>query len=61
MSKAESYPMPELLEKVAQVAVLHHDKRLSGLFVKVGVPDVSIKEMMKEGTFILPPAPDEVG
>ena len=61
MSEEETYPTLEFLHKVAQKAVLLEEKRHSGTFVKVGVPNVSIKSMMTDETFILPMEPEQPG
>ena len=61
MSEVETYPTLEFLHKVAQKAVILEEKRHSGKFVKVGVPDVQIKSMMNEETFILPMEPSQPG
>ena len=61
MSEVETYPTLEFLHKVAQKAVLLEEKRHSGTFVKVGVPNVSIKSMMTDETFILPMEPEQPG
>ena len=61
MSEVETYPTLEFLHKVAQKAVLLEEKRHSGTFTKVGVPDVSIQSMIMDETFILPMEPDQPG
>ena len=61
MSEVETYPTLEFLHKVAQKAVVLEEKRHSGKFVKVGIPDVQIKSMMNEETFILPMEPSQPG
>ena len=61
MSEEETYPTLEFLHKVAQKAVILEEKRHSGTFVKVGMPNVSIKSMMTDETFILPMEPEQPG
>ena len=61
MSEVETYPTLEFLHKVAQKAVLLEEKRHSGQFKRVDVPNVSILSMISDETFILPMEPDQPG
>ena len=61
MTDEISYPMPELLEKVGQMATLHEDLQQSSHTVDLSVPNQDIKTLMTENAFQLPLEPNQPG
>ena len=61
MTDEVSYPTPELLEKVGQMATLREELQRSKHTVDLCVPNQDIKTLMTEDTFQLPLEPNQPG
>ena len=61
MADEASYPTPEFLEKVGQMATLHQDLQQSSNSLDLNVPNQDIKTLLTEDAFQLPLEPNQPG
>ena len=61
MTDEVSYPTPELLEKVGQMAMLCEELQRSKHTVDLCLPNQDIKTLMMDDTFQLPLEPNQPG